>query len=103
MAVEQNGLGTLAWNFDEDQWRTVCELHDLERGAVDCGDLVARPTFEQLDRIAHITMRGPVGIEGRRFVRNADIFGERGYNRIVPDIANEGFELCGVHGIALPA
>ena len=59
--------------------------------------LRARPGFHQPDRIVHITVRGPVAVEHRRLVWNADVFDELRDDFVVPFAADEVFDFADIH------
>ena len=96
MAVEQDGVGTLARHLDQHQRRPAGQAHDFERRAGQRGNLRARPALEQRDGLLHMAMRRPLRIEGRRFVRDPDVIDEGRHDRIAPHLIDKAAELGGV-------
>jgi len=99
VAIEQDRVRALAGNFDEDDGRASGKLDDLKRCAGQRPHPFTCPTFQQRNRIAHIAVLFPIGIEGRRFVGNTDVFDECGNDRIVPDGVDECPKPLGVHQV----
>ena len=96
MAVKQHGLGTLARHFDQDQRRAARQPYNFERRAGQSGQPIAGPALKHRDRRFHMTVRRPIRVKGRRFVRDPDVIDERRDDRIVPDLTDELAELSGI-------
>ena len=103
MAVEQDGVVVVVpRDLYEDQRRAPRQPHHLHRRAREGGDVRARPVGHQRDRLLHVAILLPLRVEGRRLVGDADVLGERRQDLVVPEAADEGLELVGVHGRSLP-
>ncbi len=89
MAVEQHRVGALAGDVDEDHRRPGLEADHLQRGALQPHDLAAGPALEQLDRLVHVAVGGPIGVEGRRFVGDPDVVDQGGDHLLVPEPVDE--------------
>ena len=91
MAVEQNRSRRFPGNLHEDQRRAAGKADDFQLRAGQVFQLPARPGFEQRDRLGPC---GPCfshsGSKTGDLVRDADIFGQRGQNLVVPDALDEG-------------
>ena len=48
------------------------------------------PAGQQVDRALHVTLGRPVGRKRRRLVRDADVFGQDGQDRLVELPVDEG-------------
>src|SRR5690606_30252136 len=93
--VEQDDIVSRARDFDEEQWRSPREAHDL---CLHPGDrLLPAPLLEEAHRAFHVTVLFPLGIEDRRLVRYPDIVGKRGYYRLVPLTSDEFSCLFPIH------
>src|ERR1700753_632514 len=90
MAVEQNGALRLARNLDEQERRAAFELQHFKLRARQMRDLRHRPGLVELHRLGHVAMLLPFGIEGRRLVRDADVFDQRGKYLVIPELVDEG-------------
>ena len=98
MAVEQHGVVAVAGHLDEDERRAAGQADHLQRGAGEAVELRARPALHQLHGIFHVAVLGPLRIEGRRLVGNADVFRDRGQDRVFPEGLDEVRQAGGVHG-----
>src|SRR4051812_35890553 len=67
---------------DEQARRAALEPHDLELHAGQ--RVLAAPLRRELRRLLDVAVPLPVAIEVRRLGRYADVFGERGDDRVVP-------------------
>ena len=92
MAVEQHGVVAVARHFDEDQRRAAREPHHLQGGARKPCELRRGPAHHQLDGILHVAVLDPLRIEVRRLVGDADVLGDRGEDRVVPEGIDELFQ-----------
>ena len=84
MAVEQHRVVAVARHLDEDERRAAGQADHLQRGAGEARELRACPARHQLDGIFHVAVLGPLRIEGRRLVGNADVVRDRGQDRVLP-------------------
>ncbi len=100
VAVQQHGVvarfGTGCRNLDEDQRRAAFEAHHLDLHALD--GLRARPGFHQGDRLLHVAVRDPIGVEHRRFIGDANVIDQLRDDLAVPGVADELVDLGAVHG-----
>ena len=57
-------------------------------GARQHGGFGSRPALEQRDRLVHIAVRRPIGVEGRRFVRDLDVFDQGRDDLVAPALVD---------------
>src|SRR5262249_59245310 len=60
------------------------------------GDALSGPALEHRHGRFHMAVRRPIRIEGRRFVRDADVIDERRDDSIAPDLIDKATELRGI-------
>ena len=82
MAVEQHGFRPRAGDIDQDDRCAAGQSDDFERRAWKRGKPRPRPAREQSHGLLHMAVRRPVRVEGRRFIRDPDIF-DQGWNNLV--------------------
>ncbi len=88
VAVEQHGVGAVARHIDQDDRRAARQPDNFEAGAGQRGQFRPRPALEHGYGLLHITVRRPVGIEGRRFVRDLDVFGQDRNDLVAPTLVD---------------
>ncbi len=99
VAVEQDGvvagLGAGGRNFQEDQRGTAFQAHHFNLQA---GQLLGPgPVLHQRDRLFHVAVLHPIGVEHRRLVGNADVVDQLRDDLAVPLVIDELAELGAVH------
>src|SRR5690606_6551210 len=60
--------------------------------------VAAAPVGDQLDRLIHEAVLGPLRVEVRRFVGDADVLAQRGNDAVVPQLVDEGLGADVIHG-----
>ena len=60
------------------------------------GEPLSRPALEQPDRLVHIAVRRPIGVEGRRLVRDPDVLDQGRDDRVTPALIDEMSKLPGI-------
>ncbi|MNI36591.1 hypothetical protein D3C73_906470 [compost metagenome] len=99
VAVEQDGVvagfGAGSRNFQQNQRGTAFQAHhfDLQAGQV----LGLGPGFHQGDRLLHVAVLHPIGVEHRRLVGDADVVDQLRDDFAVPLVIDELAELGAVH------
>ena len=101
MAIEQHGFlrrrRPPAGDLDQDEGRAAGQAHHLERGAGQGRELPLRPARQQGHGLLHMAMLGPIGVEGRGFVRDPDVFGQPGQDFRLPAAVDEARQFVPVH------
>jgi hypothetical protein len=89
MTIEQHGLPTFARDIDEDDWRAPGQSDDFEGRTRKGRELRARPALEQRHGLVHKAVRRPIRVEGRRFVRDLDVFDQDRDDLVAPALIDE--------------
>ena len=100
VAVEQKAVVALTWHLDEDERGASREPDDLELHAFERVRLA--PAHHVGNRGLHVAVLGPVRIELRRLVRDADVLDELGHDGIVPERFDVGSDSVGIHAYLMP-
>jgi hypothetical protein len=98
MPIQQHGVGGFrigACDLDEDQRRAAFQAHHFDLHATH--RLRVRPGLHQLDRVLHVAVLDPVGVEHRRLVGDADVVDELADNLVVPELVDETLDLLRIH------
>ena len=99
MAVQQHAIGIAAAvgrrNLDEDQRGASFQPDDLELHAVD--GLGACPVDHQVDRLLHVAIGHPVGIEHRRLVGDPDVLDQLRDDLVIPLATHELLGATDIH------
>ena len=94
--IEQDAVVRGARNIDEQKRRAALKPHHLQREALD--RLASGPFAEARHHLFHVAVRAPFGIEGRRFVGDANVFGQLGQDRFIPQPLDVGLDGRLIHG-----
>ena len=89
VAVDQNGFRLLSCDFHEQHRRAALEAYDFELHALERVRLA--PLHCELQRRVDVAVLLPVAVEVRRLRRDADVFGDRRDDRVVPELS-DGFQ-----------
>ncbi len=92
VAVEQHAVGALAGNVDQDHRSAALEPHHLEGGPLQGFDLAPGPGREQLHRLVHVSVGGPIRVEGRALVGDPDVVDQGRHHFGVPHALDEAGE-----------
>ena len=97
VAIKQDLARPIARHVDKDKRGPPLKMHNFETGTRKRTKSRARPVRKQRDGFFHMAMRSPFGVEGGRFVRDADVIGQCRNDVIVPDAFHEAREFSGIH------
>jgi hypothetical protein len=94
VTVQQHRAGCRAGDLHQDHGRTAIELDHLDREALD--GALAAPVRDQVHRLLHVPMRGPVRVEVRRLVRDADVVDQGRDDAVLEGARHMGAQELGV-------